>query len=390
MKKTYYLLIFCMSFNMAFSQVKEADFKFYNPSTDTYLLNEEAEFKTTQTNTKEALGKQFVTCNPNSFFEININGDISEYLLLNDSVHFQSVLQTGTPYRGLAYCNNLSGGFTDPSFYSSQDTFKVTYFNDPNWIVSPQISGTKIYNPGGSGDNLYFVASSKNSTGDMIIKYDGNTFLTIYYDSTTTIAAGDLSVDDDGNIWFPIQIGDPSWSDSYSDSIRVINSLGQQIKSYYFEYNCFNIYGTFLLNSKLYLGVGWTHPTDANTLLPVSFSGDSAIIEEPIMMSPTTSSNRRYDLASCNQGLPLNLTKEIEQFKLFVYPNPFNNQFMVNYKLENATAQLMVFNMYGKLVSNQVITKQNTLIDLSNEASGIYFVQITDGATRITKKMVKQ
>jgi hypothetical protein len=76
--------------------------------------------------------------------------------------------------------------------------------------------------------------------------------------------------------------------------------------------------------------------------------------------------------------------------ELMVYPNPFSNQFMVNYQLANTTAQLKVFNMYGKLVSNQVITKQNTLIDLSNEASGIYFVQITDGATRITKKMVKQ
>ncbi|MCB9360746.1 MAG: T9SS type A sorting domain-containing protein [Flavobacteriales bacterium] len=80
----------------------------------------------------------------------------------------------------------------------------------------------------------------------------------------------------------------------------------------------------------------------------------------------------------------------LEENKLQVYPNPFYNQFIVNYELENTTAQLLVFNMYGKLVSSQVIKKSNTLIDLSHEASGIYFVQITDGSKSMTKKMVKQ
>jgi type IX secretion system substrate protein/Big-like domain-containing protein len=80
---------------------------------------------------------------------------------------------------------------------------------------------------------------------------------------------------------------------------------------------------------------------------------------------------------------------EEEENNLQVYPNPFNNQFMVNYKLENATAQLMVFNMYGKLVSNQLISTTNTMVDLSAEANGIYFVQITDGVNRLTKKLVK-
>lgn len=120
-------------------------------------------------------------------------------------------------------------------------------------------------------------------------------------------------------------------------------------------------------------------------------TGNTAAI---VVMQERIDSIRSYyldDFQSVCGGVLASVNKvEEQENNLQVYPNPFNNQFMVNYKLDNATAQLMVFNMYGKLVSNQLISTTNTMVDLSAEANGIYFVQITDGATRITKKMVKQ
>ncbi len=113
-----------------------------------------------------------------------------------------------------------------------------------------------------------------------------------------------------------------------------------------------------------------------------------------VVMQERIDSIRSYYLNSfqsvCGGVLASVNSVEEQENNLQVYPNPFNNQFMVKYELESATAALKVFNMYGKLVENTVITKSNTLIDLSQEANGIYFVQITDGATRVTKKMVKQ
>jgi hypothetical protein len=114
-----------------------------------------------------------------------------------------------------------------------------------------------------------------------------------------------------------------------------------------------------------------------------------------VVMQERIDSIRSYYLddfqSVCGGTLATNVNelKEKEN-NLQVYPNPFHNQFMVNYELESSTAQLLVFNIYGKQVSSKTISKATNIVDLTNEANGIYFVQITDGVKRITQKLVKQ
>jgi len=75
---------------------------------------------------------------------------------------------------------------------------------------------------------------------------------------------------------------------------------------------------------------------------------------------------------------------------LLIYPNPFNNQFTVEYGLENKTAVLTIYNLMGVKVAEQTLTSQKTTVDLSNVANGIYFAVITEGNIKTHQKIVKQ
>lgn len=82
-----------------------------------------------------------------------------------------------------------------------------------------------------------------------------------------------------------------------------------------------------------------------------------------------------------NEAIPSNL--------LSIYPNPFANQFTINYE-PTSTTIVEVFNLLGNRFVNQPIIQKYTLLDLSNQPNGVYFVKVTDGSKVLVKKVVKQ
>ena len=82
-----------------------------------------------------------------------------------------------------------------------------------------------------------------------------------------------------------------------------------------------------------------------------------------------------------NEAIPSNL--------LTIYPNPFANQFLVSYQPSNQT-MVEVCSLLGQKVVTQQITQHLTLLDLSNEPNGVYFIRVTDGNEVLTKKVIKQ
>lgn len=73
-----------------------------------------------------------------------------------------------------------------------------------------------------------------------------------------------------------------------------------------------------------------------------------------------------------------------------IYPNPGSGKF--NVSIQNSTAMpqnIRVINTLGAEVYNKSMNG-NTVIDLSNEANGVYFVIITSQETTITKQVIKQ
>lgn len=72
-----------------------------------------------------------------------------------------------------------------------------------------------------------------------------------------------------------------------------------------------------------------------------------------------------------------------------IYPNPFANQFLVSFKPSDKTT-VEVYNLLGGRVLTQHITTHLTLLDLSNQPNGVYFVRVIDGKEVLTRKVVKQ
>lgn len=73
-----------------------------------------------------------------------------------------------------------------------------------------------------------------------------------------------------------------------------------------------------------------------------------------------------------------------------IYPNP--SSLLLNIKLPNAisNAKVEVFNVLGKQVYNNGISKLNANIDISIWNSGIYFVKVSVGNSQQTKRFIKQ
>lgn len=120
---------------------------------------------------------------------------------------------------------------------------------------------------------------------------------------------------------------------------------------------------------------------------------NSGTIAGITVMQERIDSIRSYylnDFQSVCGGTLTSIENELKQeSELKVYPNPFKEQVTIYYELQNKTAKLRVFNIYGQVVKQQLLNQKQTVVDLSNQSNGIYFVQIIDGKNRLVKKMIK-
>ena len=148
-------------------------------------------------------------------------------------------------------------------------------------------------------------------------------------------------------------------------------------------------------------GVGSTGPftfeADSSISVTLAFVfgrnyQDTGNVAGVVVMQERIDSIRHYyatDYSSVCGGT-LNIAKNAQQNQLLIFPNPFNNQFKVNYVLENNTAQLVVYNVLGKKVSTQTTSTNSTVVDLSNQPNGFYLITLTDGNKKLHQKIVKQ
>lgn len=96
-----------------------------------------------------------------------------------------------------------------------------------------------------------------------------------------------------------------------------------------------------------------------------------------------------FTTTACGSALSVKEAKEDDN-PLVVYPNPFNHLITLQYEIKGTQAQISIFNAFGKLIRSMSINQYQTTIDLSNEANGIYFIQLIDGNRVLTKKVIKQ
>ncbi|MCW8898355.1 MAG: T9SS type A sorting domain-containing protein [Flavobacteriales bacterium] len=115
-----------------------------------------------------------------------------------------------------------------------------------------------------------------------------------------------------------------------------------------------------------------------------------------LIMQERVDSIRSYFLndfqSVCGDTLINSINDDVERTEkqLVIYPNPFNNQFTVEYETENQSAYLAIYNLMGVKVAEQIINSTKTVVDVSNISNGIYFVVIQDGNNRLHHKIVKK
>jgi hypothetical protein len=78
-------------------------------------------------------------------------------------------------------------------------------------------------------------------------------------------------------------------------------------------------------------------------------------------------------------------TKKIDKINISLYPNPTNGILNINSNIpENIDFEVTVYDVFGKMVK---CAKNPEFIDLSEQANGIYYVNIQDNNNTVTKKI---
>lgn len=79
-----------------------------------------------------------------------------------------------------------------------------------------------------------------------------------------------------------------------------------------------------------------------------------------------------------------------------IYPNPFLETFTVEYKTENESFFVQLYNSLGKKIENSIISseklssgKNKMVVNTSNLSDGMYFLKISDGESLTWEKIVK-
>lgn len=84
--------------------------------------------------------------------------------------------------------------------------------------------------------------------------------------------------------------------------------------------------------------------------------------------------------------------EEAMKEEISVYPNPSSDLFTIEFNwLEQKDLSITVYNIMGKLVfasTKNNVTEGKLVIDLSNESSGMYFINVDDGKNIISKKVM--
>ena len=85
--------------------------------------------------------------------------------------------------------------------------------------------------------------------------------------------------------------------------------------------------------------------------------------------------------------------QERQSVDFSVYPNPAGDYIKINTDADFSAGKMnvMIFDMYGKLLLTKEITDQETEIGIGNFASGIYMIRLFQNANSLgTRKIIKK
>ena len=87
-------------------------------------------------------------------------------------------------------------------------------------------------------------------------------------------------------------------------------------------------------------------------------------------------------------GTPLTTGEYITEANISVLPNPNTGAFTVTLPEENSFNQIQVVDITGRVIFTKPVTTNKMDIELSDVKSGVYFIELHNGNTSISKKVV--
>jgi hypothetical protein len=87
---------------------------------------------------------------------------------------------------------------------------------------------------------------------------------------------------------------------------------------------------------------------------------------------------------------PLSVNEISHELFFQLYPNPASDNVTVLYHAEKGNATLEIYDMTGKMVGTEIISKESTVVDLKKFSPGIYLLRISDGNSSGAARVLKQ
>ena len=87
---------------------------------------------------------------------------------------------------------------------------------------------------------------------------------------------------------------------------------------------------------------------------------------------------------------PLSVNEVSNELLFQLYPNPASDNVTILYHPENGNATLEIYDLTGKVVGTEIISKASTVVDLKKLSPGIYLIRISDGKSSGAARVLKQ
>jgi hypothetical protein len=214
--------------------------------------------------------------------------------------------------------------------------------------------------------NVYFSGSSQSTN------FPNSCLASVYCDAT---------------------LGNASFSDAF---LLTFNPLNQRIWSTYFGgyHHEGAAQGLGIYSNNLLFICGRTESRNTATPpFPLEDLGNGAWYQFSYTDQFVSGSVGRFTLAPIQVGIYETQQNQSTFGSLFVFPNPSNGEFQVTINSDTKNRKIEVYNSIGQLLETRVIAdglaSQTISLNLSEEATGIYFIVLRDANGICSKKIIK-
>lgn len=296
----------------------------------------------------------------------------------------------------------------------NMDVFLAKYDASGNYVWAKSISGTDIKKLGSmvadNAGNTYLTGSFRGACSfgtssltaaeyaDIFVaKYDAsgtNVWAKQFIGGNTIINGGnDIALDAVGNVYTTGGFVDATDFDPGAGT-AILNNVGGFYNAFISKLDATGnyVWCSQIGNNSLGTCIGYGISVDAsNNVLtcgqydgPNDFDFGSATV--------TLNHLGRLDAYVHKISQAVSAISEAKSMnEVSIYPNPNNGIFTIETSLVSNNNSIEVFNIFGQLVYRQKAIAASTLVDISNQASGVYFVKITSEGQHIaTQKIMKQ